>query len=301
MQLLVVMSSNPPASTLGAATDAGRARLVTMPATPAAAPGLSKDLDVALTSAAAMLRSSEVVTVLTGAGVSAESGIPTFRDALTGWWARFRPEELATPEAFASDPARVWSWYALRRAAVRHAQPNPAHKALVWLARKSPRCTLLTQNVDGLHEAAGHEDVVSLHGSLMRVRCSADCSPAFVAPESMDVSGSEQAPTSPPPCAACGAPLRPDVVWFGEPLPSEALERARSATFACDVFLSVGTSNMVEPAASLPWLAASHGATVLVVNPSMAGQRSGPSIVPLVGSAAALLPRLVARAWPARR
>ena len=278
-----------------------RARLVQPSGPPVPAPPVNRDLDELLSSAASMLRSSEVVTVLTGAGVSAESGIPTFRDALTGWWARFRPEELATPEAFAADPARVWSWYALRRALVRQARPNPAHDALAYLARRSPRCTLLTQNVDGLHEAAGHEDVVSLHGSLMRVRCSAGCSPAFDAPPSMDAVGTETEPTPPPPCEGCGAPLRPDVVWFGEPLPTDALERARTATFACDVFLSVGTSNMVEPAASLPWLAASHGATVLVINPNMAGQRRGPSIVPLMGSAAAILPRLVARAWPPRR
>jgi NAD-dependent deacetylase len=274
---------------------------VATPTSTAAAAGLTRQLDDALASAAAMLRASEVVTVLTGAGVSAESGIPTFRDALSGWWARYRPEELATPEAFAADPARVWSWYAMRRAAVRQARPNPAHEALVWLARKSARCTLVTQNVDGLHEAAGHPEVVSLHGSIRRVRCSAGCSPAFEAPTWMDEAGTPDAPVPPPPCGACGAPLRPDVVWFGEALPEEALTRARSATFACDVFLAVGTSNLVEPAASLPWLAASHGATVLVVNPSLAGQRSGPSIVPLVGAAGVLLPRLVARAWPVRR
>jgi NAD-dependent deacetylase len=295
------MSTKHPASARGAAADPGRARLVSMPAPSPAPSALPKDLDEALSAAAVMLRSSEVVTVLTGAGVSAESGIPTFRDALTGWWARFRPEELATPEAFAQDPARVWSWYALRRSLVRKAKPNPAHDALAYVARKSPRCTLLTQNVDGLHEAAGHEDVVSLHGSLMQVRCSADCSPAFPAPVEMDEVGQDAVPTPPPPCAHCGAPLRPDVVWFGEALPKEALERARTATFACDVFISVGTSNIVEPAASLPWLAASHGATVLVINPSLAAQRAGPSIVPLVGSAAALLPRLAARAWPAKR
>jgi NAD-dependent deacetylase len=270
--------------------------------TPASVPTeLSPDLDSALTSAANMLRSSEVVTVLTGAGISAESGIPTFRDPVGGWWAKFRPEDLATPEAFAADPARVWGWYALRRALVRKARPNVAHEALAYLARRLPRCTLLTQNVDGLHEASGHEEVISLHGSLMRVRCSAGCSAAFDAPASMDASGLEDGPIAPPVCSACGAPLRPDVVWFGETLPEDALTRARAATFACDVFLSVGTSNMVEPAASLPWLAASHGATVLVINPTMHGQRRGPSVVPLVGTASALLPRLVARAWPARR
>jgi NAD-dependent deacetylase len=291
----------PPAPPRGAPADPARARLVTTTTSSPVEPSLPRPLDDALTSAAAMLRASEVVTVLTGAGVSAESGIPTFRDALTGWWSRFQPEELATPEAFAARPALVWSWYAMRRAMVRAATPNPAHEAIAWLARKSPRCTVLTQNVDGLHEAAGVEDVVRLHGSLRDVRCSAGCSPAFEAPVSMDDAGTAEAPVAPPPCVHCGAPLRPDVVWFGEALPREALERARAATFACDVFVSVGTSNLVEPAASLPWLAASHGATVLVVNPSLEGQRSGPSIVPLRGAAGAILPRLVARAWPARR
>lgn len=293
--------TKPPTHSRSRTADPTRARLVTLPTPAPSAPEMSPDLDAALSTAAAMLRSSEVVTVLTGAGVSAESGIPTFRDALTGLWSQFRPEELATPEAFAADPARVWGWYAVRRAMVRHAKPNPAHDAIAYLARRLPRCTLLTQNVDGLHEAAGHEDVVSLHGSLLRVRCSADCSPAFEAPTSMDATSLEVGPIDPPACAQCGAPLRPDVIWFGETLPSGALERARTATFACDVFLSVGTSNMVEPAASLPWLAASHGSTVLVINPTMHGQRTGPSIVPLVGTASALLPRLVARAWPAKK
>ena len=154
------MSTKHPASARGAAADPGRARLVSMPAPAPAPSALPKDLDEALSAAAVMLRSSEVVTVLTGAGVSAESGIPTFRDAMTGWWSQFRPEELATPEAFAQDPARVWSWYALRRSLVRQARPNPAHEALAYLARKSPRCTLLTQNVDGLHERAGSTGVL---------------------------------------------------------------------------------------------------------------------------------------------
>lgn len=272
-----------------------------MPAYTPATPDPASDLDAALSAAASMLRAAEVVTVLTGAGVSAESGIPTFRDALTGWWSKFRPEELATPEAFAADPARVWGWYAQRRAMVRNAEPNPAHEALAYLARRLPRCTLITQNVDGLHESAGHQGVVSLHGSLLRVRCSADCSPAFEAPVSMDAPAADTGSIEPPRCERCGALLRPDVVWFGEPLPEAALQKARAATFACDVFLSVGTSNNVEPASSLPWLAASHGATVMVINPTMQGQRTGPSIIPLPGSAASLLPRLVARAWPAKR
>jgi NAD-dependent deacetylase len=294
------MSTPPPAPPRGAPGDPARARPAAEQGLPVD-PSLPRPLDEAISAAAAMLRASEVVTVLTGAGVSAESGIPTFRDATAGWWARHRAEDLATPQAFAANPALVWSWYASRRAMVRSARPNPAHEAITWLARRSPRCTVLTQNVDGLHEASGLDDVLRLHGSLRHVRCSAGCSPAFEAPPAMDDAGTPEALVSPPPCARCGAPLRPDVVWFGERLRAEVLERARAATFACDVFLSVGTSNLVEPAASLPWLAAAHGATVLVVNPTLEGQRRGPSIMPLRGSAAAILPRLVARAWPARR
>lgn len=189
----------------------------------------------------------------------------------------------------------------MRRAMVRAAGPNPAHLALATLAKRLPRCTLVTQNVDGLHEAAGHEEVINLHGNLRRVRCSASCTPPFDAPESMDANPASAKPKAPPKCTTCGAPLRPDVVWFGELLPSDALEQARAAALACDVFISVGTSNAVEPAASLPWLAAAHGASVLVINPTMVGQRTGPAIVPITAVAGTALPELMRRAWPPRR
>lgn len=269
--------------------------------TPAAPSPFPEAMDAALDAGASMLRDAEVVTVLTGAGISAESGLPTFRDAMTGWWTRYQPEQLATPEAFEQHPDRVWGWYAMRRAMVRAAGPNPAHLALAALAKRLPRCTLVTQNVDGLHEAAGHEEVINLHGNLRRVRCSAGCSPAFDAPGSMDADPASAKPKAPPTCTACSAPLRPDVVWFGELLPSDALEQARAAALACDVFISVGTSNAVEPAASLPWLAAAHGASVLVINPTMAGQRTGPAIVPIAAAAGTALPELMRRAWPPRR
>lgn len=246
----------------------------------------------ALSVAAKALRSAEHVCVLTGAGTSAESGIPTFRDALTGLWAKFSPQDLATPEAFAQHPTRVWQWYAARRAMVRAAQPNPAHVALATLATRVSHCTLVTQNVDDLHQRAGSRGVVSLHGSLMRARCSAGCpGTSEPADDSLEV----------PTCASCGALMRPDVVWFGEPLPMDQYEVARSAAVACDVFLSVGTSNIVEPAASLPWVAAAHGATVIVLNPTMDGQRRGPSVLAVEGPAGVMLPRLIAEAYAGKR
>ncbi|CAN5868671.1 NAD-dependent deacylase [soil metagenome] len=231
------------------------------------------------------------MAVLTGAGVSAESGLPTFRDALTGLWARYRPEDLATPEAFERDPALVWDWYRMRREGVRRAEPNRAHVALARLEDLVPRLTLITQNVDGLHRRAGSRTVVELHGDITRVRCSREG--AAVAWWDEPPPGGE-----PPRCAGCGAYLRPDVVWFGEALPEESLQRARGAARECDLFLAVGTSNLVEPAASLPWLAAAGGAVVAVVNTAMEGQRGGAGIHHLTGPAGDVLPRLLELAWP---
>jgi NAD-dependent deacetylase len=237
------------------------------------------------------LRRARHVAVLTGAGVSAESGLPTFRDALTGHWAKHRPEDLATPEAFERNPALVWEWYRMRRDGALRAEPNPAHLALARLEDLAPRVTLITQNVDGLHRRASSRAVIELHGNITRVRCSREGTRAE--------SWLEPPSGSPPPrCSRCGAYLRPDVVWFGEPLPQDALHRAWAAAQDCDVFLTVGTSNLVEPAASLPWLAADHGATVVVVNTAMEGQRQGVGIHHLTGAAGQLLPRLIEAAWP---
>jgi len=245
---------------------------------------------------AGRLRAAKRVAVLTGAGISAESGVPTFRDALTGLWARFRPEELATPEAFARDPALVWRWYRMRRDMVRAAEPNAGHRALVELPRHVPRFTLITQNVDALHRRAGSTDVVELHGDITRARCAGAC------PRDTSLlheSEWTERDDGPPLCSRCSAAsLRPDVVWFGEMLPPAALERATAEAGACDLFLSVGTSNVVEPAASLPWLAARAGAAVVVVNPDMAGQRSGANIHHLAGPAGTILPQLVRAAFP---
>ena len=243
--------------------------------------------------AARVIRAAENVCVLTGAGISAESGVPTFRDALTGLWAQFDAQELATPEAFARQPDLVWSWYAMRAAQIQNTRPNAGHFALSTLSAYVPHFTLLTQNVDDLHVRSGISDVVALHGSLVRARCSGGCDVML----DMSVAPAERAPS----CSACGELMRPDVIWFGEELARATLQRARSATFACDVFISIGTSNLVEPAASLPWLAAAHGATVILVNISMEGQRRGPSILQLRGSAGATLSRLVAIAFAGRK
>jgi NAD-dependent deacetylase len=237
------------------------------------------------------LRRARHVAVLTGAGVSAESGLPTFRDALTGLWAKHRPEDLATPEAFERNPAMVWEWYRMRREGALRAEPNPAHLALVRLESLVPRVTLVTQNVDGLHRRAGSRTVIELHGDITRVRCSREGAAAdeWVEPPP----GGE-----PPTCSGCGAYLRPDVVWFGEALPEKALHRAWAAVYDCDVFLAVGTSNLVEPAATLPWLAAAQGATVAVINTTMDGQRAGAGIHHVVGPAGEVLPRLLEAAFP---
>lgn len=196
------------------------------------------------------------VAVLTGAGISAESGIPTFRDALTGLWANYDPQELATPEGFARNPGRVWEWYATRRASIAGVQPNPGHAALAALERHFEQFTLVTQNIDSLHQRAGSREVVELHGNLTRVKCSQENVVVRDYPQD----------ESPPRCP-CGAYLRPDVVWFGEMLPADALARAEAAAEHCEVFFSIGTSALVYPAAELPLRALSAGSTVVEINP----------------------------------
>ena len=201
------------------------------------------------------------VLVLTGAGMSAESGIPTFRDAQTGLWANYRPEELATPEAFAEHPKRVWQWYEERRKRVRESRPHAGHLALVRMATMLPRLTVVTQNVDGLHQLAGSKGVIELHGNITRSKCSVSHRP--ISREWL--ADSDQEP--PPSPYVKGALARPDVVWFGEVLPQEALDAAMNAARSCDFCFSVGTTSLVHPAASLPGLALGHGAPLVEVNP----------------------------------
>ena len=202
------------------------------------------------------LATARRVAVLTGAGISAESGIPTFRDALTGLWAQYDPQQLATPEGFSRDPKRVWEWYAERRRQIAGVQPNPGHRALAALAARFQSFALVTQNIDSLHQRAGSTDVIELHGNIARVRCSRE--QIVVADFTEDES---------PPRCGCGAWLRPDVVWFGETLPLDALAKAEAAAADCQVFLSVGTAAEVYPAAELPLAAKRAGATLVEINP----------------------------------
>ena len=232
------------------------------------------------------VRGAESVVALTGSGISAESGVPTFRDAQTGLWARYDPQQLATPEAFARDPGLVWRWYAWRRDLVEAASPNVGHEALARLERSVPIFSLVTQNVDGLHGEAGSEKVLELHGNIRRSRCSA---------ENLTVEA-EQTDHIPPLCPNCGAPLRPDVVWFGEALPLAEARAASEAARSCDLFLSVGTSGLVYPAAALPYEALESGATVVEVNPEPTPLASE-AHYSLRGRAGAVLPELVRAAF----
>jgi len=203
-----------------------------------------------------LLMTARKVAVLTGAGVSAESGIPTFRGP-GGLWRNFRPEELATPEAFARDPRLVWEWYAWRREIIAAARPNAAHLVLARMEEFYPDFTLITQNIDGLHQAAGSKNVVELHGNIWRVRCLR---------EGRIMEHREVPPARIPPLCECGGLLRPDVVWFGEALPEEELSRAFAAAESCEVMLVVGTSGVVQPAASLPYLVRRRGGAVIEFN-----------------------------------
>jgi len=214
----------------------------------------------------AALRGARHLVVFTGAGVSAESGIPTFRDALAGLWTQYEATQLASPEGFADNPALVWGWYEWRRMKVLRAQPNPAHAAIASLAGLTPRLTLITQNVDDLHERAGSADVIHLHGSIHQPRCFT-CSQPYAYPPGIPDEPEGGRYLEPPRCGRCGGRIRPGVVWFGESLPAKAWNRAWQAAQDCDVLMSVGTSSLVWPAAELPEIAARRGATVIQVNP----------------------------------
>lgn len=204
------------------------------------------------------MRTANHVVVLSGAGISAESGVPTFRDAQTGLWAQYDPQQLATPEAFRSNPQLVWDWYAWRRELLSGVGPNPGHLALATMQQLVPQVTIITQNIDSLHQMAGSENVIELHGNLSRTKC---------LEEGRIVEQWEETGERPPRCPHCGSYLRPDVVWFGEELPPLALHRAVEASRAADVFLTVGTSGIVYPAASLPMEAMEAGKMVVEINP----------------------------------
>jgi len=237
------------------------------------------------------LREARAIVVLTGAGVSAESGIPTFRDAVEGLWAKFDPSQLATPEAFDRDPETVTRWYDWRREKSSRAKPNPAHLALARLEKHvtAQKCgfTLLTQNVDRLHQAAGSENVVELHGTLWVWRCTR----CGIEREEREVPFKAY-----PPRCACGGARRPAVVWFGEMLAEDVVQKAHAALENCDFFFSVGTSAVVEPAASFIHVARHRGAKTAEIN------RDPTPISPavdwsLLGQAGEILPGLVERAF----
>jgi NAD-dependent deacetylase len=231
------------------------------------------------------------IAVLTGAGVSAESGVPTVRDAQSGLWANFRPEELATEEAFRHHPQRVWDWYAGRREQLQGVQPNAGHMVLAAFQQQHPgRLTLITQNVDGLHQKAGSTGVLALHGNLSEDRWLDLCA---LARRPQDACAVEQAePGRPPRCPQCSNMLRPAVVWFGEALPVDALTAAQRAAQECDLMLVVGTSGEVYPAAGLAHQARRAGAKVVVLNPEPTELDAVAHAV-LTGTSAQLLPALL--------
>lgn len=245
--------------------------------------------DNALLQSADRIASAREILILSGAGMSAESGVPTFREAQTGLWARYSPEELATPEAFAAHPERVMDWYRWRRDIVAKAQPNAGHLAIARWQRAHPQTIVATQNVDGLHQRASqahgatNPDVVELHGRLSHLRCTR-CSECIAWPEE-DPGGLLT--------HGCGGRLRPDIVWFGESLPADALRRVEAMASNCDVCLVIGTSGLVHPAAGLPLLAKDAGAFVIEVNPQRTPLSSRCDIV-IEEPAASVLPVLLA-------
>ncbi|HEY5388477.1 MAG TPA: NAD-dependent deacylase [Thermoleophilia bacterium] len=243
--------------------------------------------DPRMQSAARALARSHRLVVFTGAGVSKESGIPTFREPETGLWARYDPMELATCEAYVRQPEFVWGWYEHRFGATAAASPNPGHLAIVELERLLPRVSVVTQNIDGLHQRAGSSDVVELHGSMLRFKCLSGQHTGFVLD---DFVGQDE---KPPRCPECGELLRPDVVWFGEPLPGDAIDRAQALSADCDVMLVVGTSGVVYPAAAMPLLAAEAGAIVIDVNPERDALAAAAEIF-LQGPGGKVLPELAA-------
>lgn len=238
------------------------------------------------------LRRANSVAVLTGAGISAESGLPTFREAQTGLWAKYEPTELATPQAFERNPQLVWDWYAWRRELVTQSKPNAGHYALAAMERHlhatGKTFTLITQNVDGFHHLVGHQTVLELHGNIQRTKCYRENTVIPTWPSTEE---------RPPRCPRCGGYLRPDVVWFGEALPPATLTAALQAAQVCEVFFSIGTSGLVEPAASLPRLALDAKACVVEINPTPT-PLTPQATYAIAGASGTVLPELVQAVWP---
>lgn len=247
------------------------------------------DAIVIPTEVARALREARQVVALTGAGISAESGVPTFRDAQTGLWAKYDPQELATPQSFRRNPKLVWDWYAWRRELVAAAEPNPGHFALAEIERRVPQFTLITQNVDSLHQKAGNIAVIELHGNISRIKCYEE--------DRIVDHWQEPDEDDHPRCPHCGGMLRPDVVWFGEMLPAAALRQAINASRSADFFLTIGTSGIVQPAASLPFEAIENRAITVEINPSETPLSAWMHHA-LRGPSGVILPALIAAAWP---
>lgn len=226
------------------------------------------------------LRPDTRIVVLTGAGISAESGIPTFRDAQEGLWAQFRPEELASPEGFRANPKLVFDWYAWRRKMVLETKPNGGHHILALWEKQFSHMTLITQNVDGLHQAAGSRELIEMHGSIHQLVCCKERHPSPWVEATDDV----------PLCTRCQSPLRPDVVWFGEMLDRRILQRIDQALATCEVFLAIGTSGLVYPAAGFLDEARTAGALTVVINKERVGEDRCDLL--LQGSASEILQRL---------
>jgi len=242
----------------------------------------SAGLPVSESTVCGWVRAARRIVVLSGAGMSAESGVPTFRDAQTGLWAKFKPEELATEEAFRARPKMVWEWYASRREMLTKVQPNAGHRAIAAFEQRHPgRLTVVTQNVDGLHQRAGSHDVLALHGNIAEDKWLASPKPCCT--------GNAPVPRSPPACAVCGNLRRPAVVWFGEMLPLRELAAAEAAAQQCELMLVVGTSGVVYPAAGL---ARATRGRVVIVNPEATDLDDAADAV-LRGPAARLLPELL--------
>lgn len=239
--------------------------------------------DEQLLTVASYLREAQRVVVFTGAGVSAESGVPTFRSAANALWNEVDVRNFAFPDGYRRNQPNAWRWYAARAAKACEVEPNPGHVAIAEIERHVAEFLLVTQNIDSLHQRAGSKNVIELHGNLREARCFAcEARSAWV---------------EDPVCARCGGLLRPDVVMFEEMLPEGALALASEAAQLCDVLLSVGTSNLVWPATEIPRLAQRHGAQVVIVNPDMEGQPWGHHVTQLVGKSGDVLPELVRLAW----
>ncbi len=246
---------------------------------------MNENLEGPLEAAARLLRQAKRIVCLTGAGASAESGVATFRDTADGLWSRFDPQLLASQEGFAANPGLVWQWYMHRLMAVEKAQPNDGHRALAQLEHSAPSFTLVTQNVDDLHERGGSRRVLHLHGRITRFRCNTCAFEHELLP-------GEKRAAHPPRCLSCGGAVRPDVVWFSEPLPSRILDKAWHESERCDVFLVVGTSGVVYPAAHLPLVAQHHGAALIDINPETT-HISEQADVRLGARSGVILPRLL--------